>query len=76
MNMDFSYRCYQRVTADQKKWLFQLLDNNPSMLVLEAAQITGIKYPRATAIYRVHRRTQSSNSGLPPNLSVRQAQEN
>jgi len=41
-----------------------MLNDNPRMLVLEAAQITGIKYPRATAIYRAHRRGQRSHSDV------------
>ena len=53
--LSYSNRCYTRVTDDQKQELINMLNVNPQMQVKEAARLTGIKYPRATAIYRTYK---------------------
>ena len=59
-----NYRCYTKVTHQQKEDLIRLLQSNPKMQVLEAAERTGIKYPRATAIYRSFRAKQAARQNV------------
>ena len=58
------YRCYTKVTDQQKEDLIRLLQSDPQMQVIEAAARTGIKYPRATAIYRSFKAKQAARQNV------------
>ena len=48
-----SRRCYNRVSQSQKLAFLDLIRNaGPRFRIKQAAERIGIKYPRATAIYR------------------------
>ena len=47
-------RPYERVEASRRAVFLRYMAENPRVPIKFAAQITGIKYARATAIYRKH----------------------
>ena len=46
---------YTRVSNAQRQNLIQILDSDDTILIKDAAARVGIKYPRATFLYRQHR---------------------
>ena len=48
-------RCYIRVSETQRQAFLRLINNSGRMLIKDAAKIVGIKYSRATYIYRQYR---------------------
>ena len=52
MNQAYQMTHYQRVEPWRKAAFLQMIERNPLETIKSAALAAGIKYPRASAIYR------------------------